>query len=170
MKFSIRDLLLVTLVVALAMGWWLDHRHHVMRLEPLAKAEKAADDRFRALREIVEGDGSKVMLEQNEDELKMGIAFGPAWAARVAKSLPPSSPAPSGVQVSFPARMSAAYASMKVSTLDFLLAALIVVLTAAWWVDRRALARKVAQHGERLNILAIAYAERSLADSPTPSP
>lgn len=166
MKFSIRELLLVTLVVAVALGWWLDHRHQVMRLEPLAKAEKLADDRFRALREIVEGDGSKVMWEQHEDELKMGIAFGPAWTARLAKSLPPSSPTPSGVQVSYPARMSAAYAS----ALDFLLAAVIVVLTAAWWVDRRALARKVAQHGERLNILAIAYAERSLADSPAPSP
>jgi hypothetical protein len=26
MKFSIRDLLLVTVIVALAVGWWVDHR------------------------------------------------------------------------------------------------------------------------------------------------
>jgi hypothetical protein len=26
MKFSIRDLLLVTMLVALGLGWWLDHR------------------------------------------------------------------------------------------------------------------------------------------------
>ncbi|MBC7855250.1 MAG: hypothetical protein IAF94_17610 [Pirellulaceae bacterium] len=26
MKFSIRDLLLVTVIVALALGWWADHR------------------------------------------------------------------------------------------------------------------------------------------------
>ena len=26
MKFTIRDLLLVTMIVALAVGWWLDHR------------------------------------------------------------------------------------------------------------------------------------------------
>ena len=26
MKFSIRDLLLLTLIVALAVGWWLDHQ------------------------------------------------------------------------------------------------------------------------------------------------
>lgn len=26
MKFTIRDLLLVTLIVALAVGWWVDHR------------------------------------------------------------------------------------------------------------------------------------------------
>ena len=28
MKFSIRDLLLVTVIVALAVGWWVDHRRH----------------------------------------------------------------------------------------------------------------------------------------------
>jgi hypothetical protein len=29
MKFSARDLLLVTVIVALALGWWLDHREWV---------------------------------------------------------------------------------------------------------------------------------------------
>ena len=29
MKFTIRDLLLVTVIVALALGWWLDHREWV---------------------------------------------------------------------------------------------------------------------------------------------
>ena len=32
MKFSIRDLLLVTVIVALAVGWWIDHRVQVSRL------------------------------------------------------------------------------------------------------------------------------------------
>ena len=31
MKFSIRDLLLVTVIVALALGWWVDHRRAVAR-------------------------------------------------------------------------------------------------------------------------------------------
>ena len=29
MKFSIRDLLFVTVIVALAVGWWLDHQQQV---------------------------------------------------------------------------------------------------------------------------------------------
>ena len=31
MKFSIRDLLLVTMIVALAVGWWVDHRRQAMK-------------------------------------------------------------------------------------------------------------------------------------------
>jgi len=34
MKFSIRDLLLVTLIVALALGWWIDHRRLTKPLPP----------------------------------------------------------------------------------------------------------------------------------------
>ena len=33
LRFSIRDLLWLTLVVALAMGWWLDHRRLTHQLE-----------------------------------------------------------------------------------------------------------------------------------------
>ena len=32
MKFSIRDLFLVTMIVALALGWWVDHRNTNARL------------------------------------------------------------------------------------------------------------------------------------------
>ncbi len=35
MKFSIRDLLLVTVIVALAVGWWLDHRRQAAEIERL---------------------------------------------------------------------------------------------------------------------------------------
>ena len=34
MKFSIRDLLLVTVIAALAIGWWLDHRRRNRRFFP----------------------------------------------------------------------------------------------------------------------------------------
>ena len=45
MKFSLRDLLLVTVIVALALGWWLDRSRLDMRA---SRAAKDADS-FRAL-------------------------------------------------------------------------------------------------------------------------
>ena len=67
MGFSIRDLLLVTVIVAILLAWWVDHRQQRMRAESLVKAERATDDRFTALRNIVELDGSKVNWELKEN-------------------------------------------------------------------------------------------------------
>lgn len=33
MKFSIRDLLFVTVIIALAVAWWLDHRRLAAKVE-----------------------------------------------------------------------------------------------------------------------------------------
>ena len=38
MRFSIRDLLLVTVIVALAVGWWVDRHAREARVEQLEKA------------------------------------------------------------------------------------------------------------------------------------
>jgi len=35
MKFSIRDLFLVTVIVALVLGWWVDHRRQAAESERL---------------------------------------------------------------------------------------------------------------------------------------
>jgi hypothetical protein len=35
MKFSIRDLLLLTVIVALAVGWWVDHRRQAREIRKL---------------------------------------------------------------------------------------------------------------------------------------
>ena len=35
MKFTIRDLLLLTVIVALALAWWLDHRALTAAIEEL---------------------------------------------------------------------------------------------------------------------------------------
>ena len=39
MKFSIRDLLLVTVIVALAVGWWIDHRRQAKEIKKLYDLE-----------------------------------------------------------------------------------------------------------------------------------
>jgi len=36
LRFTIRDLLWLTLVVALATGWWLDHRRSTSPIEPFS--------------------------------------------------------------------------------------------------------------------------------------
>ncbi len=43
MKFSLRDLLLLTVIVALAVGWWLDHRN----LAPDAQVHRENQVRLR---------------------------------------------------------------------------------------------------------------------------
>jgi hypothetical protein len=43
MKFSVRDLFLVTVIVALAVGWWLDHRKNA-----------ALDERLNEMASIIE--------------------------------------------------------------------------------------------------------------------
>ena len=37
MKFSIRDLLLITVIAALAVAWWIDHRRQAAEIEKLKK-------------------------------------------------------------------------------------------------------------------------------------
>lgn len=36
MKFSIRDLILVTVIVAILVAWWLDHRRQTAEIERLS--------------------------------------------------------------------------------------------------------------------------------------
>ena len=43
MKFSIRELLLVTVIVALAVGWWLDHWRLTRPIKPAEQAAKTVD-------------------------------------------------------------------------------------------------------------------------------
>jgi hypothetical protein len=43
MKFSIRDLLLVTVIVALAVGWWLDRRSLAIRAKEAESFETLSE-------------------------------------------------------------------------------------------------------------------------------
>ena len=52
-KFSLRELLLLTLVAGLALGWWLDRSHLIRRAaQDLADAEKVASERLEEVRQL----------------------------------------------------------------------------------------------------------------------
>jgi len=72
LRFTIRDLLWLTLVVAMAVGWWVDHQ----RQAPLAAAANAAIDR------IVSQDPQIRYLERNLSQL---CAITPTNAAQSAE-------------------------------------------------------------------------------------
>ena len=48
MRFSIRDLLLVTMIVAVCVAWWLDHRRLSERLRTIDEDAKVRE-KFNAL-------------------------------------------------------------------------------------------------------------------------
>ena len=78
MKFSIRDLLLVTVIVALALGWWLDHREWVEAYSTKSHESK-----------IWLTDNGKVL----HDSIQTGNANAPAAAPANAPANPPAAPA-----------------------------------------------------------------------------
>ena len=50
LRFTIRDLLWLTVVVALAIGWWLDHRHASESYADLEKSVNAAQVKLEQMR------------------------------------------------------------------------------------------------------------------------
>ncbi|MGI8981102.1 MAG: hypothetical protein ACR2FY_17895 [Pirellulaceae bacterium] len=51
MKFSIRDLLLVTVIVVLAAGWWVDRSRLASELKRLTKKPSLIDEINRSFEE-----------------------------------------------------------------------------------------------------------------------
>jgi len=49
MKFSIRDILLVTVIVALALGWWLDRSRLAIRAQKAAQEAESSQALSEAL-------------------------------------------------------------------------------------------------------------------------
>jgi len=88
MKFSIRDLLLVTVIVALAVGWWVDHN-------------RASNVAFRQLQQEnyklkIHASSIESLLRQYGWEMKVEKDFKNGWRTRFSRpgAVLPTSSAP----------------------------------------------------------------------------
>ena len=46
-RFSIRELMLITLVVGLTVGWWIDHRQNTSTLKKFIQEQEARERNWR---------------------------------------------------------------------------------------------------------------------------
>jgi hypothetical protein len=60
MKFSIRDLLLVTVIVALALGWRADHCRQIAAVSAISESQREADEKLSRLLRALESRGEEV--------------------------------------------------------------------------------------------------------------
>ena len=64
MKFSIRDLLLVTVIVALTVGWWVEHRQNIVL--------KQENEALQMGNDFISGNFDKIMHELDMKRLQLG--------------------------------------------------------------------------------------------------
>src|SRR3954467_9853840 len=67
MKFSIRDLLLVTVIVALGVGWWVQRRQSqadALRIEQLTKDAKRLKQRSAVADTLLRDLGQKLEIDE----------------------------------------------------------------------------------------------------------
>ena len=66
------------MIVALAVGWGLDHWRQATKAESLSKAVMVADERFKWLKESLEDEGIFVNWDWKEnDQRHMSVEFMP---------------------------------------------------------------------------------------------
>jgi hypothetical protein len=63
-RFTIRDVLLITAVVGLSLGWWMDHLNQHHQNKVLAKWQLAFESLARHLNNL---DGYKITLSLNDN-------------------------------------------------------------------------------------------------------
>jgi hypothetical protein len=68
-KFTIRELLLLTLVAAMGVGWWVDRSRLASRERALISSQKLSEGLFESLRQVVEHDGYKVVWNDNDQSM-----------------------------------------------------------------------------------------------------
>jgi hypothetical protein len=66
MKFSIRDLLLVTVIVALALGWWIDYRRKAAEIKRLEREKNREAWRVEELVDFLRSDRTRVDITEDE--------------------------------------------------------------------------------------------------------
>jgi hypothetical protein len=78
LRFTIRDLLLVTAIIALAVGWWLDHRHQSQRYATLEESASVVEMREFRARHKTAIKTLQAQLEVSKMETERAKAFLPS--------------------------------------------------------------------------------------------
>ena len=92
MKFTIRDLFLVTMIVALAVGWWADSRRRGQLERDLAAAKAETQEDKKAIEKYF-----KMMVKIERELPSHGLVFdwpGPTLTRLEPKNSLPNSQAP----------------------------------------------------------------------------
>jgi hypothetical protein len=80
-RFTIRDVLLLTAIVALAVGWWVDHRHCNHRRQlTLAHAERLRDALVKARRAYFIARDNYYLVMEEQGSTYHPLPQGPDWS------------------------------------------------------------------------------------------
>ena len=94
MKFTIRDLFLVTVIVAVCAAWWVDRRAQSARENAIIKAKEVAEWKLERLAALVEeSPDTQVTHDSSGVRLRQGTTTKKQWI-QGSKLPTPDSPAP----------------------------------------------------------------------------
>jgi len=88
MKFSIRDLFLVTLVVAVCVAWWLDHRQE--ETEKAAIRQQLTDESSKLTAKLKTAAETASLQERRIEAMTRIIKYGPTEPRHVRTSSAPA--------------------------------------------------------------------------------